>query len=168
MTAEEWYHKQLQAYEQQYEATVNLEALMKEANQELQRLLSVARVAFKDSVNIQTQLHLKGRRSEVFGVWVHETEHFFKNCLNTPVILEGFAKFNVAAEDFQRGQEKVEAVKVANSTQERLKGEAQRATEKRDAALNELRPWMNDFYRIARLAFADDRQQLEKFKIVAR
>jgi hypothetical protein len=168
MTAEDWYHKQLQAYEKQLEATVKLEELKKEANDELQRLLSVARLTFKDDINIQAQLHLKGRRSEVFGVWVHETEHFFINCLNTPAVLEGFGRFNVTPEDLQGGRDMLEAVKAANSEQERLKGEAQRATDKRDAALDELRPWMYDFYRIARLAFADDRQQLEKFKIVAR
>jgi hypothetical protein len=168
MTSEEWYHKQLQAHEKQLEATVKLEELQEEANEALQRLLSVARVAFKDDVNIQAQLHLKGRRSEVFGIWVHETEHFYMNAMNTPAVLEGFAGFNVTLEDLQGGQDKLEAVKAANSEQERLKGEAQRATEKRDAALNVLRPWMSDFYRIARLAFADDPQQLEKFQIVVK
>jgi hypothetical protein len=167
-TAEEWFHKQQQTYEKQYEATVNLEKLFDEANQELQRLLGVARVAFKGDVNIQAQLHLNGRRSEVFGIWVHETEHFFINSLNTPAILEGFVNFNVSAEDLQRGQEKVEAVKAANSHQEKMKGEAQRSTEMRDTALEELRAWMYDFFKIARIAFADDRQQLEKFKILAR
>ena len=51
--------------------------------------------------------------------------------------------------------------------QEKEKGEAQQATDDRDEAIDALDAYMSDFREIARVAFAGQPQQLEKFTITA-
>ena len=59
----------------------------------------------------------------------------------------------------------MEAVESAEAGQEREKSEAQQATEHRDVAMDALDEWMSDFISIARVAFEDDPQQLEKLHV---
>ena len=46
------------------------------------------------------------------------------------------------------------------------KGDVQTATQKRDAALDELQDWLSDFLGIARIALEDDPQLLRNSAIV--
>jgi hypothetical protein len=167
--AESLFHKQKRDYAMQYSATQRLNLLMEESESLFSQDRSVARIAFKDNVTVKTELNLFGkRRRKTFGHWVHELEFFYSSCAANSGIVFGLEKFNITAEILQERLTKLGAVKTANSYQERLKGAAQRSTDRRDAALNELRSWMTDFFQIARLAFAEDKQQLEKVKILAR
>jgi hypothetical protein len=49
---------------------------------------------------------------------------------------------------------------------EEERSDAQEATETRDAAVAELEAWMSTFHTVARIAFTDRPQQLEKLKLV--
>lgn len=165
--AEENYHKQIIAYEAQHNATLLFNDAWKEADDFYVRLVKVARVAFKDNPGIYNQLHLTGDRARSFDDWVPQTTHFYHNALDTPEIVEGFARFNVAIETLTRGRELLEKSRKNDKENERLKAEAQKATDLRDQAFADMNSWMADFIKIARLAFENDRQQLEKFGIVA-
>ncbi|NIM11977.1 MAG: hypothetical protein GTO45_07655 [Candidatus Aminicenantes bacterium] len=166
--AESTFHKQLSAYERQFEATRFLADIRRRAGDELTRLSEVARIALKGNVDALQALGLKGKRSKGLGKWIQQAKHFYNNALASPTILEAFARYNVTPEDLQNGLQMILEVETADTRQERAKGDAQKATEVRDAAFKELRECMSEFYRIAKLAFADDRQQLEKLGIVAK
>ncbi|MEL6903694.1 MAG: hypothetical protein AAFP07_22395, partial [Cyanobacteria bacterium J06606_4] len=60
------------------------------------------------------------------------------------------------------------AIEKANLTQEKEKGDVQAATQKRDAALDELKDWLSDFLAIAKIALEDDPQKLESLGVLVR
>lgn len=164
--AEQTYHLQKRAYEDQYNATAAFEEAWQEADAFYLRMRKVAMVAFKDNAGIRTRLLLSGERARYFNKWLPEGIHFYENALNNPKIIEGFASFNITAETLQQGLDLVKNTREKDKIQEKLKAEAQKATKDRDAAFDDMDDWMADFLDIARIAFADDSQQLEKFGIV--
>jgi hypothetical protein len=164
--AEETYHLQKRAYEDQYNATLDFEKAWEEADAYYMRMRKVALVAFKDNEAARNHLLLSDHHARSFEQWLPEAIHFYQNALNTPKIIEGFAAFNVTAETLQQGLDLVENAREKDKIQEKLKSEAQNATKVRDAAFDDMDNWMADFLNIARIAFADNSQQLEKFGIV--
>jgi len=164
--AEKTYHDQKRAYEDQINATTAFNEAWKEADDFYMRVRKVAKVAFKADNKIQEQLHLSDPHARAFEKWLPETIHFYENALNSPKILEGFAVFNITAETLQQGLDLVGNTREKDKIQEKLKAEAQKATKDRDAAFDDMDGWIADFLNIARIAFADDSQQLEKFGIV--
>jgi hypothetical protein len=58
-------------------------------------------------------------------------------------------------------QAQVEGVASLNNAQEQEKGEAQAATQERDAAIEALDDWLADFRVVARIALEDDPQLME-------
>jgi hypothetical protein len=159
---------QLRGYGLQYEATIFVNRLRERANQEYVRLLKIARVAFKNTPGVSVQLILSRRRAKSLGDWIQQANLFFDNSLGNPEILAGFSTFNITADVLQAAKVMVEEVKTAETRQEDLKGESQRATDLRDKTFEELKVWMSGYVQIARIAFSNDRQQLEKLGVVAR
>ena len=52
--------------------------------------------------------------------------------------------------------------------QEKEKGQAQAATQKRDAALDDLQDWLSDYLAIAKVALEDNPQLLEGLGVLQR
>ena len=155
-------------YGDQYAATDELSEALEEAQQTYMRHLQVARIAFSDDREVRRALELDGRRKQTLGGWLKQARLFYKNALVDAEAQAALEQFGVTREDLLNTQAKVEAVETANAAQEREKGEAQKATEKRDLAVDALDAWMSDFRAIARIAFEEDPQQLEKLTITAR
>ncbi|MEL6606343.1 MAG: hypothetical protein AAFP20_24355 [Cyanobacteria bacterium J06614_10] len=57
---------------------------------------------------------------------------------------------------------------LKNQSIDALLSEAQAATQKRDAALDELQDWLSDFLAIAKIALEDDPQKLESLGVFVR
>lgn len=149
-------------YSEQYEATDALEDAHEAAHQTYIRHLKVARVALKDDRGAAEALKLRGRRKETISGWIDQARTFYDNALADEDIQDALAEFNVTTEDLNEALAQVDAVAAANSTQEQEKGDAQDATQARDAAVEKLDEWMSDFFAIARVALEDRPQQLEK------
>lgn len=74
------------------------------------------------------------------------------------------------------GLAEVKAVEAANLVQEKEKGEAQAATQKRDVAIDELQDWLSDYLAIflwkgfanAKIALEENPQLLEGLGILQR
>ena len=66
------------------------------------------------------------------------------------------------------GLSELKAVEAANLAQEKEKGDAQAATQKRDAALDELQDWLSDYLAIAKIALEEDPQLLEGLGLLQR
>lgn len=155
-------------YGEQYEATDALAQTREAAEAVYGPHLALARVAFRADRDARTALALGGRRRATTAGWIEQAEQFYANAIGDADVEAGLGRFNVTPADLEAGRDAVAAVAAANAEQEREKGEAQKATETRDEALDALQDWMVDFRDVARVAFRDDPQQLEKLGLLAR
>ncbi|MBK6325234.1 MAG: hypothetical protein KA362_11155 [Chloroflexi bacterium] len=153
---------QQREYGEQFGATAALEAVYAAADTAYTRSLKLARVAFKGDVRAQQGLGLNGRRKKSVSGWAEQALQFYASLLQEPDFLAAMAPFGYDAAKAQAEMDLVTAVRAANVTQENEKGDAQKATQLRDAKLDELDDWLADFKAVAEVALADDAQQLEK------
>ena len=77
--AEETYHLQKLAYENQYNATLDFEKAWEEADAYYVRMRKVALVAFKDNEAARNHLLLSGERARLFPQWLPEAIHFYQH-----------------------------------------------------------------------------------------
>jgi predicted RecB family endonuclease len=154
-------------YGDQYDATDAMKRAYETANTTYMRHLKVARVALQDRRGIAQKLGLNGRRKSTLADWVEQARPFYDNALSSTEVQTALGRFGITAEQLEGGRAQIEAVAAANAVQEREKGEAQDATKRRDASIDDLDAWMSDFRAIARIALEDQPQQLEKLGINA-
>ena len=138
------------------------------AKKSYMRSLKVARVAFKGNSGVATQLDLTGTRKKSLSGWMAQANQFYKNALGDKAILAELKEFGITEQKLKAGLAELAVVESANLVQEKEKGEAQAATQKRDAALVELQDWLSDYLAIAKVALEDDPQLLEGLGILAR
>lgn len=131
-------------------------------------LLKIARIAFQNDRAADQLLHLSGRREREFALWLDQMHAFYSNVLQNNQLLEGFAKFNISHEQIEAVFGNLRAIEEAWYNYESEKGNAQAATQARDAAITALNQWMRDARPIARIAMAGQPQLLEKLGILVR
>ena len=132
------------------------------------RFIKIARIAFKRSPGISTQLDLGGTRKRTLSGWVAQANQFYASALANKTILSGLKEFGITEQKLKAGAAEVKALEAANLTQEKEKGEAQAATQKRDAAIDELQDWLSDYLAIAKIALEENPQLLEGLGILQR
>ncbi|MBR8535469.1 hypothetical protein KDU71_07855 [Carboxylicivirga sediminis] len=132
------------------------------------RHLAVARIALKDDKAAQVALRLSGRRATSLSGWILQGDTFYNNLLSNDSWLAKMSEFNTDREALTQGQQLINNVASYADVIMREKGDAQNATKLRDAKLEELAEWVNDYETIARLALADSPQLLEKLGIVVK
>lgn len=137
-----------------------------QANTTYVRLVKVARVALKDYRGDWHALALGGERERTFAGWVAQAQQFYTNALANPDTLQRLAAYGITQAKLEAGQTAVLAAEMTNAEQKNGKGVAQHATQARDAALSELTRWYTDFITIARIAFEDQPQSLEKLGVI--
>ncbi len=148
-------------YGEQYEATQTANNLLHTAQTAYKRSLQLARVAFKGNTKAQAGLGLNGERKRTYSGWVSQAELFYQGLLGNAALLADMAQFGYDATKLEAEFALVSAVRAAHVEQEREKGEAQDATQVRDAVLDELDEWLSDFKAVAQVALADMGQKLE-------
>lgn len=157
---------QKKEYGEQFAATDELEKARAAADTQWSIHYQIARVAFKKDRGALTALGADKRRARKLADWLAQAKQFYKNALTTPEFLAAFERFKQDQATLENAQSLVEAVATARDKQKKETGEAQDATEKRDAALEELDEWMSDFLTIAKLALQDQPQLLEALGVV--
>ena len=149
-------------YGEQYAATAELERVWKESGRVYMRSIKVARIAFKNDEKARTALILGGTRKVSLAGWLDQSRTFYANLLEDQGFVDAMARFGYNRKKLEAESSLVQEVSRANLAQEREKGDAQKATEVRDDKLDALADWISDFRAIARVAFEDDPQMLEK------
>ena len=152
----------------QISATDSVKATWATAKKTYIRLIKISRIAFKRSSGVATQLDLGGKRKESLSGWLAQANQFYANALANKTILSGFKEFGITEQKLKAGLAEVKAVEAANLAQEKEKGEAQAATQKRDAAMDELQDWLSDYLGIAKIALEENPQLLEGLGILQR
>jgi len=155
----------LAEYGRQYDATDAVRSAYEEANAVYMRHVKIARVALKNRRGAAAALQLLGDRKASIRGWLEQATTFYDNALANDDVQAALARFNITPEVLADAQADVQAVADANSAQEQEKGDAQDATQARDAAVDAFDDWMADFRVIARVALEERPQQLEKLSI---
>ena len=130
------------------------------------KYFTLAKIAFAHDSAAFVALHLNARTTPSLNGWLSQTKNFYTLLLQNQKWTDSLQAFNVSRQDLEAGLKEVLDVETAASVILKEKGEAQDAVDKRDAKLDELNRWINDFESVARLALADSPQQLEKLGMI--
>ncbi len=152
----------------QVSATTVVNDAWETAKKTYSRMIKVTRVAFKRNSGVAVQLGLNGGRKKSLSGWLAQANQFYQNALGDKAVLTGLKEFGITEQKLKAGLAELAVVETANLVQEKEKGEAQAATQTRDAALDELQDWLSDYLVIAKVALEDDPQLLEGMGILVR
>jgi len=164
-TALDLQQKQRREYGEQIEATTERDQLWDIAHATYMKFVKIARIAYKNNSGIAAQLGLNGERKQSLSGWLMAANQFYTNTLTNDSILKTLAEYGITPAKLESGKNEVQALATANLAQTKEKGEAQEATQKRDAALDALSDWISDFVAIARIALEPESQLLESLGI---
>jgi len=153
---------QQREYGEQYEASAALQTAWDAADLAYKRTLKLCRIAFREQTKAQNTLGLNGSRKKSLGGWIEQATTFYINLLHDANFLTALAPFGYDQAQLEAEAALVEAVVQARATQNEERGEAQEATELRDAKLDELDRWLADYKAVAEIALAASPQQLEQ------
>jgi len=151
----------------QHSATDAKGAAWDEANKAYMTQIKLARIAIKDRGQ-RDRLKLDGDRKQKFAEWRDQVEAFYFNVLKDEALQARLLEVNVTVDKLAAAYELVKAAYAAHQSQATEHGEAQDATDARDAALDELRDWMSDYLAAAHVALEERPQLLEVLGILAR
>ncbi len=157
---------QITEYGQQYGATAAYETAREAAHTAYARHLTLARIVYKNNVNRLHQLGLQGDRLRTHFGWKGQADQFYAAALTEAAIQADLSAFGVTLTALQDAKASIDAADEAWHIQKKESGEAQEATELRDEALDKLQDAYSDLITVARVAFADDAQKLERMGIV--
>ncbi len=158
---------QKKEYGEQYSKTAEFDEKRAEANKVYKRYLALARIAFKKDVEATTTLELTHSRKQAYSSWLKQVNNFYAQLLNNDAFLEKMLTLNVKQEDIVQAQAGVEAVETLKQEQKQEMGEAQKATEIRDNAFDELYPHYSEMIELAKVLLEDE-QLLESIGIVVK
>jgi hypothetical protein len=154
-------------YGDQHGATDAKGAAWDAANKAYLTQLKLARIAVKNRGD-RDRLKLDGDRKQKFAEWRDQVEAFYSNALKDAALQTRLLEVNLTLAKLTAAYDLVKAVDAARQSQSTERGEAQDATDNRDAALDELRDWMSDYIAAAHVALEDHPQLLEVLGILAR
>jgi hypothetical protein len=160
--------EQVKKYGGQYAATSEHEKFLDATYAQYMVTVKVARVAFKGQPDILASLNVTGERPRSLSGWLRSARILYSNLLETPEALQVLAGFGYTAERLQKELHDVKEVEHLHVKQLSGKSAAQKSTQQRDEALDELCNWFSDFRAIARIALYDDPQLLEALGITAK
>jgi hypothetical protein len=159
---------QVKKYGGQYAATDEQEKFLETTYAQYMVTVKVARVAFKKQPDILASLGVTGERPRSLSGWLRSARILYSNLPETPDALQVLAGFGYTAERLQKELHDVEEVERLHVKQLSEKSSAQKSTQQRDDAFDELCNWFSNFRAIARIALYDDPQLLEALDITAK
>jgi hypothetical protein len=159
---------QKKEYGEQAAATAELNDIWETADQQYMKTLKVARVAFKENVKADKAAMLFGSRKRSLSGWLEQAQAFYTNIQNDSELMNDLSQYGYSPTKLEQEIGLINQVAAKNNEQKKEVGEAQKATQVRDKKIDELSKWVSDLRAVAKVALADDRQQLEKLGILAR
>lgn len=161
------YDAQIKEYGEQHAATQALNEAVTSADKAYAAHRRLAKIAFKTDAQRQTDLHLNDRKPEAHNPWYEQARHFYTAVVADTEAQTQLAKYKITLEALQAAGALVEQTMSLKTAQEKEKGEAQDATQQRNAAISALDEWLADFKVVARIALEDNPQLLEALNLGA-
>jgi len=163
---EEAYAK-LSARADYLEVSLRLRRSLKNAKRVYMKSLTIARIAFGNEPEASQALVLRGARKRARNDWFEQAETFYANLLSTPSFTKRLSNFGYTTLKLQEEATVIQSLHTQVQAQAKAAGEAQQATSSRNQKLIVLKKYVSELKALCRVAFAEDRQQLEKLGILA-
>jgi len=161
------YHQKIREDNEQVTAGDEYDEIFAQAHGHYVDLVEVARIEFKNDPDTYRRLGLFGKRTRVFADWLPQVRHFYQEAQD-PQILKALGRWNIDKKRLEEGLALVDKTVAAHDTHIREQGEAQQITPERDAAIDVLYDWTDDYQTIAAIALKDKPQLLEKIGILVK
>ena len=152
-------------YGEQYNATIAYKTAQQTLHEDYIDHITLARIAFKRNIGALTALGLRGRRADSQSGYAAQGLLFYDNALASTDFTGVLAGKGVMVSDLKNGQAKFSSLQKLSDVQQRETGEAQQATQQRNAAYDELADWMSDFRETAKVALRKTPQLREQLGI---
>lgn len=128
--------------------------------------VEVSRVVFKRDIEAQTALGLIGRRRKTQSEYIMQGLQFYRNAQSKEAFKTALAAKGISGTDLEQGQLAFEQLQQYMAAQQKENGEAQKATNDRDEALDAFEDWMSDFRKTARASLRRFPQLMEQLGMI--
>ncbi len=143
-------------------ATDSLRLAWESADEAYGQAFLLAQVAFKEDIKAQILLELTSFRKETLTGWRKQALNFYQNLLADEALLAGMARFGYTRTRLEQELALVTAVQPQIIPPISHKNELKELLQERDACLDELDEWMDDFRTVCRIVLADTPHLIEK------
>lgn len=158
-------------HEKQYKFGRKFRKHMKQAKDAFTTYKKLTDLAFSGETHELTKLCKTAKRSSKIFQWLRNARTFYNTAIaeiestESDDVLQRFAKYGVTKEKLEAALEKVIQAEGAKINHVTLKGEAEEKIRERDAEARVFHKWMRDYIDVAKIAFADKPQYIEKLAI---
>lgn len=152
-------------YVQQYQQIDAFREQMTEVDERYRKHRLFAKLALGDRRSAMKQLKLQGKQKTDIMGRLEDLSIFY---LLIGQYAEQMNRFNITREELEQTQAMVDAAHSLYRQRLHGKGDAQHATQQRDIKRRELRQWMSQFKKAARLALNDEPQLMEVLGVLVR
>lgn len=159
--------KQKLEYGEQYAETDKYNLKKAEIDALFTRHRNLAKIAFKGDRQANTTLGIDAGRKQAFAPWFQQISNFYSQILANPAFKTKAEAVNIKEADITALQNSLQEVSDLKNSQKKELGEAQKATETRDAAVDLLYPKYTQLIAFAKVLFQDS-QTLEKLGVTVR
>ena len=127
----------------------------------------LCRILFKNDVQAQVELDLRGRVSEAYGNWLKEVKGFYTRISNSERLKAEVAKISIKPADLEAQLTAIAALETIKNNQKKETAEAQAATEDRDLKFDEMYAKYSTLLKYSKILLGND-QAIEALGIVVK
>ena len=127
----------------------------------------LCRILFKNDVQAQVELDLRGRVSEAYGNWLKEVKGFYTRINNSDRLKTEVAKISMKPADLEAQLNAIVALEAIKNNQKKETAEAQAATEARDLKFDEMYAKYATLVKYSKILLGND-QAIEALGIVVK
>lgn len=162
---ERFHQNQKKEYASQYAETEKVEKKRKEINDLYLRHFSLCKILFKKDTMASSALEFSGDRKSAYASWYQQVSNFYSQLLADSDMLAKIGSINIYQSDLEAQKTALQEISSLKESQKKEAGEAQKATEIRDEALDKLYPVYLEMVAYAKVLFQDN-QMLEALGVV--
>jgi|SRR5690554_128014 len=122
---------------------------------------NLAKVVFRYDGETAARIGIAESVPKAYVRWIETVKKFYANSLADTAIQSQLLRLEITADRLSEGAERVAALEEARSIYMMEEGESQDATKLKDAAIERLEDWMQDFYAVAKVALSGRPQLAE-------
>ena len=130
--------------------------------------LEFSRIALADQPDILDRIAASGRRQKALAAYLSEAKWFYQSIADDEILLETMSVYGYTKATFRQRVKEIDNIYRLMEQMASASGEAQLSTQVRNRKLRELDRWVSKYKKVARLAFRDNPQYLEKLGIVVK